>query len=512
MKCLIKKDVVLSALFSVLLLFGWVTVNAQSTEFTYQGRLLDSSMPPTGSYDFQFSLWDTLADGTQVGTTQTVTGVAVTGGIFTVKLDFGTTAFSDGGTRFLEIEVKPASGGTYTTLAPRQAMTSTPYSMRSLSTATADSLSAQCVNCVTSAQIESIDGGQITGTLPVTTVPTGSDNYIQNTSVPRAGKVVGQPAASLNIGGNATVGSLTVQTGTGFYGWTHTDGTTNIGSYVGSSTSGAAGGWLGTLSNHPFHLFTNSGQPSLSIDTAGRVGIGTFSPAAKFDIAASGDGAELLRFTTERPWVFKQAYSGSVSALRLQSTVGLKNFEITTSTGANVATFLTDDANPRVGIGTINPLAGTALHVIGTTRSSVVEITGGSDLAEKFEFSEEVKPGMVVAIDARNAGKLNLARGVYNRQVAGIISGANNLSAGMVLPDVKNSVNVLPVALSGRVWVYCDAGRRAIRPGDLLTTSATPGHAMKVSNYSRAQGAIIGKAMTSLKTGRGMVLVLVTLQ
>ena len=52
----------------------------------------------------------------------------------------------------------------------------------------------------------------------------------------------------------------------------------------------------------------------------------------------------------------------------------------------------------------------------------------------------------------------------------------------------------------------------AIGPGDLLTTSSTPGHAMKVTDHARAQGAILGKAMTGLSESKGMVLVLVTLQ
>jgi len=51
-----------------------------------------------------------------------------------------------------------------------------------------------------------------------------------------------------------------------------------------------------------------------------------------------------------------------------------------------------------------------------------------------------------------------------------------------------------------------------IKPGDLLTTSDTPGHAMKVTEHPRAQGAILGKAMSSLESGTGLVLVLVTLQ
>jgi hypothetical protein len=69
-----------------------------------------------------------------------------------------------------------------------------------------------------------------------------------------------------------------------------------------------------------------------------------------------------------------------------------------------------------------------------------------------------------------------------------------------------------PVALTGRVYVYADASQGAIEPGDLLTSSEVPGHAMKVINYDKAHGATIGKAMTSLKEGRGLVLVLVTLQ
>jgi hypothetical protein len=69
-----------------------------------------------------------------------------------------------------------------------------------------------------------------------------------------------------------------------------------------------------------------------------------------------------------------------------------------------------------------------------------------------------------------------------------------------------------PIALSGRVYCWADASNGAIRPGDLLTTSATAGHAMKVTNNQKAYGAIIGKAMTELKSGKGLVLVLVSLQ
>jgi hypothetical protein len=68
------------------------------------------------------------------------------------------------------------------------------------------------------------------------------------------------------------------------------------------------------------------------------------------------------------------------------------------------------------------------------------------------------------------------------------------------------------VALSGRVYVRADASTDAIRPGDLLTTSSLRGHAMKATDHARAQGAVIGKAMSSLDRGTGLVLVLVALQ
>ena len=66
-----------------------------------------------------------------------------------------------------------------------------------------------------------------------------------------------------------------------------------------------------------------------------------------------------------------------------------------------------------------------------------------------------------------------------------------------------------PVALTGRVWCWCDASNAPIVPGDRLTTSDTPGHAMSATDSIRAPGAVIGKAMSSLTEGRGLVLVLV---
>jgi hypothetical protein len=163
-----------------------------------------------------------------------------------------------------------------------------------------------------------------------------------------------------------------------------------------------------------------------------------------------------------------------------------------------------------------------AIIAAGKARVNVLEIVGGSDLAEPFEVNADsanegsiAEPGMVVVIDAANPGELKVASQAYDRKVAGIISGANDLAPGMVMSAVGNAITEgeHPVALTGRVWCWCDATDQSIEPGDMLTTSITPGHAMKALDLAAAQGAIIGKAMTPLALGdKGLVLVLVNLQ
>lgn len=140
-------------------------------------------------------------------------------------------------------------------------------------------------------------------------------------------------------------------------------------------------------------------------------------------------------------------------------------------------------------------------------------ITGGADLAEPFAMSEtEIMPGSVVVIDEQNAGRLKLSRQAHDHRVAGIVSGAQGIQPGISMIQAEKLEAGRNVALSGRVYALADASDAPIQPGDLLTTSDTPGHAMKVTDPAKAQGAILGKAMSSLDQGRGMVLVLVSLQ
>jgi hypothetical protein len=135
---------------------------AQTSLFTFQGKLNDAAAAATGTYQMQFALFPGSSAGARIGPTFTLgsslPAVQVANGIFTVQLDFGSSPFNSGADRFLEISVKHAADPGYTTLAPRQQLTASPYSIRTRAAGTADALSSNYVGCVTNAQINGVDG------------------------------------------------------------------------------------------------------------------------------------------------------------------------------------------------------------------------------------------------------------------------------------------------------------------------------------------------------------------
>ena len=121
---LLFAGIFLSALFPSL-----STVRAQSTAFTYQGRLNDASGAATGLYDFRFTIYDAVTNGAAVGGPLTNAVTAVSNGLFTVTLDFGAGLFT-GANRWLEISVRTNGNvNPHTPLAPRQPVTATPYAI-----------------------------------------------------------------------------------------------------------------------------------------------------------------------------------------------------------------------------------------------------------------------------------------------------------------------------------------------------------------------------------------------
>jgi hypothetical protein len=139
-----------------------------------------------------------------------------------------------------------------------------------------------------------------------------------------------------------------------------------------------------------------------------------------------------------------------------------------------------------------------------------IQLTG-ADLAEQFEVDggAVADPGSVVVLARGDA--VRPCNQAYDRRVAGIVSGAGTHRPAVILNRRDGAVRCA-LALTGRVWCKVDAGFGPVVPGDILTTSPTPGHAMRASDHARAFGAVIGKAMGALNSGRGLVQVIVALR
>ncbi len=141
-----------------------------------------------------------------------------------------------------------------------------------------------------------------------------------------------------------------------------------------------------------------------------------------------------------------------------------------------------------------------------------IRLTGGADCAEDFDVSgaDRVEPGTVMVLG--NEGDLCESQQAYDKRVAGVISGAGAYRPGIVLDKRQSSGNRQPIALLGKVFCKVDAQFGAIEVGDLLTSSPTPGHAMKTSDPFKAFGAVIGKALRPLTNGKGLIPILIALQ
>ena len=146
-------------------------------------------------------------------------------------------------------------------------------------------------------------------------------------------------------------------------------------------------------------------------------------------------------------------------------------------------------------------------HIIGGD----IQLSG-ADYAEDFDVLDVggAEPGTVMVLD--DSGGVRMSDHAYDRRVAGVVSGAGGYKPAVILDRQANGANRRPLALMGKVYCRVDASGAPIAVGDLLTTSSTPGHAMKVLNPTQAFGAVIGKALRPLASGCGLVPILVALQ
>jgi hypothetical protein len=154
------------------------------------------------------------------------------------------------------------------------------------------------------------------------------------------------------------------------------------------------------------------------------------------------------------------------------------------------------------------------VKVAGNLEAHDVVLSDGSDCAEDFDISgvEQVEAGTVMVIDQE--GSLQQSQQAYDKRVAGVISGAGNYKPAITLDkqQTRNGDKRQPVALLGKVYCKVDAQYAPVEVGDLLTTSPTPGYAMKAGDPLKAFGAVIGKALRPLATGQGLIPILIALQ
>jgi hypothetical protein len=152
------------------------------------------------------------------------------------------------------------------------------------------------------------------------------------------------------------------------------------------------------------------------------------------------------------------------------------------------------------------------VHVTGTHTCDRDICCTNADCAEDFEIAagSHIDPGTVVVLGDDEC--LHGSHSAYDNRVAGVISGAGNYRPAIVLDKRPDTSKRQPVALLGKVFCKVDASYAPIRVGDLLTTSDTPGHAMKAADPLRSFGTVLGKALRPLPHGRALIPILVTLQ
>lgn len=250
-----------------------------------------------------------------------------------------------------------------------------------------------------------------------------------------------------------------------------------------------------------------NGGYRIYVSGAGNVGIGTTPPAAKLDVAGNILARGSVLMNASYPAARWQNDAGT-GDYRFELTP-LGDFYLYDQKHGGHRIFVKGSGN--VGIGTESPTA--KLDVAGETATNTLRIRGGSDVVEAYHGPDEkLEPGTVVVLDPQHAGEVVASEGTYDRKVVGVVSGAGGVNPGLCLSQEGVLDGEVQVAMVGRVYVKCSAENGAIEPGDLLTSASLPGYAMKATDPTRAFGSVVGKAVTPLPEGNGLVLVIVSLQ
>jgi hypothetical protein len=481
---------------------------------SYQGRLTDASGDPVtnGDYLFTFAIYNDMNH--TLWSSGTGVSLAVTNGLFNVYLGespmdpLPDSLFTGDHDLYLGITVENDPE-----ITPRVRLTPAPFSMTALSVASSAITNEMIADSSIGFEKLADNDGQPGDIVAYVETKAGGSwtptpyDELYRTTYP-AGWVDDGDVVRLGNGGDL-VGVGTILPEARLHAYAHTDYDIV----------------------DPMHVSLNDPSPEtdyntrLAVDINGNVGVGLADPLAVLHVrsndlqlqSASAFQSDVL--VVEGPDAVMGLYSnngGSVgSAIYLSELNGdgsLNNkwgiFRLTTPSGSDIK--FTYGTNKNAA----NNPEKMRLTTAGRAICHSLEITSGADLSEPFGIStrEELPAGAVVVIDSDNPGMLTISHQPYDRRVAGVVSGAGGVEPGITLSHQTICDNGRNVAIAGRVYCLADASFGAIQPGDLLTTSSNPGHAMIASDRSRAYGTVIGKAMTPLNEGTGLVLVLINLQ
>lgn len=539
---------------------------AVGTAFTYQGHLADGGSPADGTYDFQFKLYNAASGGSQVGSTITKGDVAVTGGLFTLELDFGDVF--DGTALWLDIGVRLGSStGAYTSLTPRQSLTPAPFALYALS---AGGLSLPFAGNVSSSspgfwitnngngvgvygvaasgiggsaygvygQSDSASGRGVYGT---TTATSGTNYGVYGRSPSTSGRGVYGVAEAGSGTTYGVYGSSASTNGRGVYGIANATSGANYGVYGQSnSTSGwgvygnatassgttygvygqsVAPNGVGVLGTHGATSGGGSGVQGQSSASGGRgvLGIASASSGTNYGVFArtnSPDGYAVYATNAASDFALDLVLGGSGSSDNgnLSSAPNLTGSDLVFYSNDEVWFYLdnNDDENGsfqiQVGGGSNNPVF--KVDENGNVSADGTYTSPAADFAEMLPATPNLEPGDVLAIGPD--GLLTRSAQAYQLNVVGVYSTQPGFLGGA--GNEANARGKVPLAVLGVVPVKASAENGLIRPGDLLVASSTPGHAMRCEGMERCFGRTIGKALEGLDEASGVIQMLVILQ
>ena len=339
----------------------------------------------------------------------------------------------------------------------------------------------------------------------------------------------------------------------GHFGWA-VDATFVVSQSEGPSSAGAvrAMAWVGKAvvdvdPPYPAAIYGFSGLGKSTVGVAGTSdAIGSYGVLGRSDlghgvrglndIGAGGSGTQPDRGTgvggdsangygvwgASKNWFGVAGFSQTNNAIHGDSGNGDAVVGIAHAAGKAGVLGISDNGNGISGISK----NGTGVFGSGGDRAGFfdgnVTVTGthtckdvflsGADCAEQFDIAhaDRVEPGTVMALGEN--GMLEPSQFAYDKRVAGVVSGAGSYRPGIVLDKQDSQPNRKPIALIGKVYCKVDAQYGAVETGDLLTTSPTPGNAMKATDQFRAFGAVIGKALRPLREGQVLIPILIALQ